>query len=79
MFGSDLKLDERGAVPWTILFMAVFFIFAFFLVYSIISVLFGLAVFRAFLTIIILGLVLGYLFKPLKTLTKETRKLVKKV
>ncbi len=65
-------------VPWTIVFMVFFFMFAFFLVYSIISALFGIAVFRAFVTIIILGLVMGFLFKPLQKLTKETRKLVKK-
>lgn len=74
-----LKLGERGVViPWTILFMVVFFIFSFFLVYSMISALFGIAVFRAFVTIIILGLVMGFLFKPLRTLTKETRKLARK-
>ena len=64
-------------VPWTIVFMVVFFIFAFFLVYSIVTALFGIALFRAFVTIIILGLVMGFMFKPLKTLTRETRKVMK--
>ncbi len=74
-----MKLDERGVVvPWTIVFMVFFFMFAFFLVYSTITALFGVAVFRAFVTIIILGLVMGFLFKPLQKLTKETRKLVKR-
>ena len=60
------------------MFMVVFFIFSFFLVYSMISALFGIAVFRAFVTIIILGLVMGFLFKPLKTMVRETRKIARK-
>jgi len=50
------------------IFSVVIFLLAFFLIYAVITVLFGLPLFRAFIAFLVTFLILGYFWRPLSRL-----------